>query len=347
MSNDSFDFPFPPTNPFSEDQHPDNSHQLDSNLTDSHLTDSDSNDLLNKIITFFPKKEINLAYHNLSCLGVKPSISTLFKAVKKSNYDLVKSILEDPISEEWNLNQRLAEENDLTLVEMAADNIGNNSESHYIDILELLLKKGVDPNNTITQNIKNEHGFIKTTVVSAFISLTLFDREVTMPFGTSIWTSLDLLVKYGLNFTKIVYKKTTLFQYWVEAFLQNKRNWDFSEINDFFRILDIIISAGQKFEFCQLTEGLVKSLHRDLKNDSRWYPHLMKLFEKFQIVTTENKITNDNYLCLVCRENPRNRVFIPCNHLATCDDCYHKVKKEKTCPACRAIIREVMDIYLP
>lgn len=307
--------------------------------------------LLNNIIKYFPSEIVSPSYNYLYDLGIMPTISTLFTAVRKSNYNLVKIILDDPISQEWNLNQRLPKEDNFTLAEIASENIVNNSESYYIDILELLLKRGLDPNHTLSHNEDHneDHNgdYNGVKILSTFISLTSSKNELIMPFDNSIWISIDLLVKYGLNFTKKVYDNKTLFQYWIETFFRNKISLNIDEINDFFKLLNVIIKSGQKFEFCKITEELVKSIPNDIKNDSRWYPHLLRLFQKYQIVVINHNISNDNYLCKICHKNNRTKLFIPCNHLATCDDCYNKIKKDKICPVCSRISSEVIDVYLP
>lgn len=38
------------------------------------------------------------------------------------------------------------------------------------------------------------------------------------------------------------------------------------------------------------------------------------------------KANEQGIVCLVCLTNPSNVVAIPCNHLATCNECYYKIK---------------------
>ena len=39
--------------------------------------------------------------------------------------------------------------------------------------------------------------------------------------------------------------------------------------------------------------------------------------------------------CIICMENPKSIVLIPCGHFYTCDECSVKVLK---CPICRCAI---------
>jgi len=44
-------------------------------------------------------------------------------------------------------------------------------------------------------------------------------------------------------------------------------------------------------------------------------------------------------LCVVCKQVPKDTVFRPCSHLATCSECAQKLDK---CPLCR---QEVHDKF--
>lgn len=49
-------------------------------------------------------------------------------------------------------------------------------------------------------------------------------------------------------------------------------------------------------------------------------------------------------LCVVCQENEKSVVFLPCRHMCVCADCadHHKVK---TCPLCRHAIETRFSVY--
>ncbi len=51
----------------------------------------------------------------------------------------------------------------------------------------------------------------------------------------------------------------------------------------------------------------------------------------------------DDRLCVICIEEIKNYVLLPCRHLTCCQKCVTAII---TCPACRAPIKEKMQIYL-
>ncbi|CAK4084213.1 unnamed protein product [Aphanomyces euteiches] len=51
--------------------------------------------------------------------------------------------------------------------------------------------------------------------------------------------------------------------------------------------------------------------------------------------------------CVVCMDNPREGVCVPCGHHAVCMDCAGLILSDsKACPVCRADIREIVRMYI-
>eukprot|EP01083_Nonionella_stella_P291285 991221_1 len=51
----------------------------------------------------------------------------------------------------------------------------------------------------------------------------------------------------------------------------------------------------------------------------------------------------DSTLCIVCCENTRHFVFMPCGHLCCCEDCQARLSH---CPTCRALIMQRVRTYI-
>jgi hypothetical protein len=49
-------------------------------------------------------------------------------------------------------------------------------------------------------------------------------------------------------------------------------------------------------------------------------------------------------LCVVCRENPKEVLMMPCRHLCVCKDCGHRVELTR-CPLCREVIAERLTVF--
>ncbi|CAH1785337.1 unnamed protein product [Owenia fusiformis] len=59
----------------------------------------------------------------------------------------------------------------------------------------------------------------------------------------------------------------------------------------------------------------------------------------------------DKRLCVVCQDNVKNVLIMPCKHMCLCVTCAHaivssRLVNRRICPLCRVQIREVMDVYV-
>ncbi|KAE8748907.1 hypothetical protein FOCC_FOCC004312 [Frankliniella occidentalis] len=52
----------------------------------------------------------------------------------------------------------------------------------------------------------------------------------------------------------------------------------------------------------------------------------------------------DSQLCIVCKENPKEVVLLPCGHVCICEDCSEDISD--LCPVCRAEIRSRNPAYI-
>lgn len=50
----------------------------------------------------------------------------------------------------------------------------------------------------------------------------------------------------------------------------------------------------------------------------------------------------ENTLCVVCWENPRTVVFLPCKHLQLCEICAGGCTE---CPYCRVFVESMLQVY--
>ena len=54
-------------------------------------------------------------------------------------------------------------------------------------------------------------------------------------------------------------------------------------------------------------------------------------------------LEDDSTKCIVCMENDRNALLVPCGHIYTCKSCTDVFRKRKNaCPICRSVIRKVI-----
>merc|ERR1712228_813538 len=68
---------------------------------------------------------------------------------------------------------------------------------------------------------------------------------------------------------------------------------------------------------------------------------------------SEQVLNMDNaWQCIVCEDNEKTIVYLPCNHLAVCNQCDLELSqmakdddKEETCPICRTKITNRLKVY--
>lgn len=62
-----------------------------------------------------------------------------------------------------------------------------------------------------------------------------------------------------------------------------------------------------------------------------------------QLIQEELEKLQDEKNCVICLENPKNILFLPCKHISCCSECSSQVKE---CPMCRAKIDQKIETYL-
>ena len=67
------------------------------------------------------------------------------------------------------------------------------------------------------------------------------------------------------------------------------------------------------------------------------------LLEALVQMRTQN-LDEDEHVCSICLENPRNMVLRPCNHLCICEDCKYGLHNNE-CPLCRGIVSDLLKIH--
>jgi len=62
------------------------------------------------------------------------------------------------------------------------------------------------------------------------------------------------------------------------------------------------------------------------------------------VASTEPELPSE-MICVICWENTRNAIFLPCGHVCTCWDCASSVQKSGQCPICRVDIQSIWKVY--
>ncbi len=109
-------------------------------------------------------------------------------------------------------------------------------------------------------------------------------------------------------------------------------------------IIAFIFSMGFSF-FCYVEKKIEKAVAR---KNMRSYLERQPI-EKISIKTVNEKINikhlnnikSDNS-CVICMENEKNIVFLPCGHIASCFSCASSLH---SCPLCRVKISQQHKVF--
>lgn len=92
-----------------------------------------------------------------------------------------------------------------------------------------------------------------------------------------------------------------------------------------------------------------------LKNWTKKYEELDKSFRvlssdmrtMMEIESSRTNTRTETHLCMVCFDHPKQAMFLPCNHFATCMGCADTIEKTtKKCPSCRTPFYHIEKVFL-
>lgn len=158
--------------------------------------------------------------------------------------------------------------------------------------------------------------------------------------------TIDLQLR---EFLKNLSKNYTNFQKTKLNKLAVEENQNIISLNDLEnKIQDICF---EKYTYINKLINLDKKVKEEVEKYSNFFNiekyvnkqnlQIKKLNKK--IITQEDNVISTE--CIICMENERNVVFLPCMHLITCKKCgFDLIKKD--CPKCSSIIekREVIEM---
>lgn len=116
-----------------------------------------------------------------------------------------------------------------------------------------------------------------------------------------------------------------------------------SSIIDFLRIV-VTGYIAYKEPTDTNTNNFIGSINIILSDENSHIPSeshntIYSLDEKHDILSTDED--NDDVICMICTENRRNVVLIPCAHSVTCIKCIKSiVSTNNKCPVCRSDIKD-------
>lgn len=99
-----------------------------------------------------------------------------------------------------------------------------------------------------------------------------------------------------------------------------------------------MLSCHQLKKYIDQTIYLSKDAHYEKQKAAQLFQDLQKVNKEKEMLDGGG---ND---CMICREQIKNLVFIPCMHIAICQGC-HKELELKQCPICRVNVEDAKVVY--
>lgn len=92
--------------------------------------------------------------------------------------------------------------------------------------------------------------------------------------------------------------------------------------------------------------GILSSLWRRNNNRSRLnQPSYCRPSAAKSPTSSKKPNSTDDNACVICRDEPRNIVLMPCRHLCLCVECSGSVRTIRTCPLCRIPIKNTLSVF--
>ena len=66
--------------------------------------------------------------------------------------------------------------------------------------------------------------------------------------------------------------------------------------------------------------------------------------QKEKVLREQADTARDQRLCVICQENEKNTLLLPCRHLCLCKECSRREELDK-CPLCRKGIDQKIDVF--
>ena len=72
-------------------------------------------------------------------------------------------------------------------------------------------------------------------------------------------------------------------------------------------------------------------------------------YGRFMRRKLQQELTNDSCFCVICLNERKTVVLLPCRHLCVCVSCSKKLRnvdQNETCPICRNEIESLLEVFL-
>ena len=99
----------------------------------------------------------------------------------------------------------------------------------------------------------------------------------------------------------------------------------------------------------------VRQTDENVDDDDMTFPthvdkrSLRPSYGRFMRRKLQQELTNDSYFCVICLNERKTVVLLPCKHLCVCVSCSKNLRnanQNETCPICRTEIESLLEVFL-
>jgi hypothetical protein len=135
-----------------------------------------------------------------------------------------------------------------------------------------------------------------------------------------LWNKIDLMIYICLIIASFYLLKKFFIRQFIDRKKKNTRNMDDDDEDD-----DIPFRSN--IDKRSLRPSYTRFMRRKLQED----------------------LNHNPYLCVICWNDRKNIVLLPCRHLCVCVSCSQKLwnnTKKETCPICRQDVENLIEVFV-
>ena len=210
-----------------------------------------------------------------------------------------------------------------------------NKELYIYDLKMELRKNNIDKNKIIEKSLKK----IEENSKKIFeIDNDLFSNRQDIIFNNC---NIDILLSSFIKVSNEVENMNTKIKKLCENnIILNTKLKEYSSIENEIISLqnhykEIVVQNKKEINDLLLDNKLLKYQNSKLENINK-------------TIKNEIMVLQEENLCVICKTNKKNILFLPCKHYIICDECEKmncNISNETKCPICRKIYNDTIKLF--
>lgn len=197
--------------------------------------------------------------------------------------------------------------------------------------------------------IPNMTVFIVNKIISFSTTFSISVAETIKCLITNASNSISVTVKF---FASVPLQ--SIFGLILAFLIIRNRRYVFKLLWSVLRSADVLlfILKLSSMQLIQLVIKFFSTTYGNLSAFGRWCARIQNYlpslsFLKLSDVKESNQTNDLCNLCIICQDELKSVVLLPCRHLCLCQSCFQKLKRYgRFCPICREPFQHTMQVYV-